>query len=248
MKKLIFSTITILALSSSFIYAGGKLVAPPTVPPVVVDSWSGPYIGVQVGYIQGKGDGEVTLKTTAGLTDALLDLTKDMYANSIKPKGFIGGVYVGYNKLQNNNWLFGVEFACNYLNNKKSAVLYDNGAPSNSNFNLKQKGEAALYAKFGKVVGDNDSTLIYGLGGVSATKLYGGYEYGNTTIWDKDTVYGFTVGGGLEYKFNRNWHARVQYRFSKYDDAKFDFANNIKGKVKSYKTHSIMAGISYHFN
>ncbi len=250
MKKLLFSTIAILALEST-LFAGGKLVAPPSVPPVpvITDSWSGPYIGLQAGYIQGKGDGEVSLiKSGVGREISYMQ-NFTYHANGIKPKGFIGGIYLGYNKLLDNNWLAGIEFACNYMNIKKKATLYnENNSPTSAKLNLKQKGEAALYAKFGKVVGNNNSTLLYGLAGISATKLYAGYEVGNLTIWDKDTVTGFTVGAGLEYKLNKNWHTRVQYRYSKYKDAKYDFTSAIKGKVKNYKTHSIMAGISYHFN
>jgi len=247
MKRLIVSLIAILAVGGS-LNAGGKLVEIPKVPPLIVDSWSGLYIGVEVGYIMGKGDGEITLEKYTTPTISELG-GMSYYANSIKPKGVIGGVYVGYNKLLSNNWLAGIELSGNYMNIKKRATLFDeNSNPTQAKINLKQKGEAALYARVGKVVGSNDSTLIYGLAGVSATKLYGGYEIINHTLWDKDTVYGFTVGTGLEYKLNRNWHTRVQYRFSKYKDAKFTFTNSIKGKAKSYKTHSIKAGISYNFN
>ena len=240
MKRLVYSTIAILALGSTVVNAGGVIMEPPSPPKKIIvnnDKWSGPYIGLQAGYIQGKADGEIII------------IQVDPSFKGIKPKGFIGGIYAGYNKLLGDNWLAGIELTYNYTNIKKTTNLIDeNGYTTSSQFHLKQKGEFALYAKFGKVIGDNDSTLVYGLAGATGTKLDGGYENDGIIMWDKDTVYGFTVGAGVEYKIDQNWHARVQYRFSKYKDAKYTFTNNITGKVKKYKTHSIMAGISYHFN
>ena len=242
MKKLVISTVAILALGTTFANAGGKLVEIPKVPPIVVDSWSGPYIGVQLGYNKGKADSQLDINSKSVLSEMVIQ-RRATYKGNAKPGGFIGGVFIGYNRLLDNNWLMGIELAGNYLNIKKDANLVDSSGNS-VKVNIKQKGEVALYAKFGKVLGNNNSTLLYGVGGVVGTKLQA--KYANIT--KKKTIYGWTVGSGLEHKINENWHIRVQYRFSRYEDAKYDFINNsVKGKVKAYKTHSIMAGISYHF-
>jgi len=249
MKRVFLSVVTLLAVSTLTLSAGGKLVEPPYSPPikVVTDEWSGPYIGAQIGYIKGEGDSEVNFDSRTYLSDTYID-TQATYSATNKPSGFIGGLYAGYNKLLTNNWLLGVELAANYTNIKKSATLIDsNNYATKTAINLKQKGEVALYGKFGKVLGEDSSTLLYGLVGVSGTKLEAGYETSSSTIWDKDTVYGLTVGSGLEFKLNKKWHARVQYRFSKYDDANFNFTSSVDGKVKDYKTHSVMVGVSYHF-
>jgi outer membrane immunogenic protein len=250
MKKIFLSVTVVLALGSLSLNAGGKLVEPPYVPPIAVttDNWSGPYIGAQIGYIKGKANSTLNFNNRTYLSDVYID-TASRYTASSKPSGLIGGLYVGYNKLSANNWLVGIELAGNYTNIKKSASLLDSGGNSTgATINIKQKGEVALYGKLGKVLGQNNSTLFYGLVGVTGTKLDASYTNANSvTLSDKATVYGFTVGSGLEYKINKNWHTRVQYRFSKYEDAKLDFSKSVSGSVNNYKTHSVMLGVSYHF-
>jgi outer membrane immunogenic protein len=245
MKKVLYSIVAVVALGA-FADAGGKLVEPPTVPPISIDDWSGPYIGLQAGYI--KGDGDTTINSPAyGLTSLMLP-DPETYKATNKPDGFIGGLYVGYNKLLQNNWLIGVELAGNYVKIDKTSTLYNSaGSATSVKFNLKQKNEGALYLKFGKVI--NNQYMPYILGGVTGTKLEGTVIDGANSYKDSDTVTGFTVGAGLEFKINRNWHARVQYRYSKYDDAKFSY--NVSGVTlkgtTDYKTHTVQAGISYHF-
>ena len=241
MKKLLFSTVAIFALGA-FANAGGKLVEPPVVPPISIDEWSGPYIGLQLGYI--KGDGKTKVVPRGAAVVAL----PPVFTARNKPGGFIGGAYVGYNKLLQDNWLIGVELAGNYVKIDKTATLYDSsGAATAVNFKLKQKNEGALYLKLGKVI--NNQYMPYILGGITATKLEGTLINGGASVKSSDTVAGFTVGAGLEFKINRNWHARVQYRFSKYSDAKFNYTiggTTVNGTT-DYKTHTVQAGISYHF-
>ena len=245
MKKILFSISAVLVISMQA-EAGGNVEELPPVPstpvvtsPTFTDNWSGAYIGIQGGYIQGEGDIVLNKK---------LNNTKNTYKTTLKPKGGIGGVYVGYNKLLENDWVTGVELALNYTNIKKS------GKVGNNDFTLKQKGDVALYGKVGKIV-DNDKTLLaYLLGGVSGTTLEGGLKVSGVTLWNNDTVYGLTVGGGIEYMINQDWNMRLQYRFSKYSDANLDYYNSTPNgvesydlKVKDYKTHSIMLGVSRHF-
>ena len=240
MKKLLSSMVAILALGAFANAGGGKLIEPPQVPPMAIDEWSGFYMGLQAGYIKGDGKTDIAI-TYKGV------YVEKYYADN-KPDGFIGGAYVGYNKLLKDNWLIGVELAGNYLNIDETSYIYDStGTNTEAKLNLKQKGEGALYLKFGKVI--DNQYMPYLLGGITATKLESKLIADSDSIKDSDTVFGFTVGAGVEFKINRNWHARVQYRYSKYKDAEFTYSedvDNIKATT-DYNTHSVMAGISYHF-
>ena len=238
MTKLILSIVTIVGLGSS-LYAGGKLVEPPIVPPkqIISDTWSGGYIGLQAGYIKGYGD--VTGNYYYSPADGVLeDRNNFLKETRYSPDGFIGGLYLGYNKKFANNFLLGIEAAANYtkIDEKKDF------------FTLKQKNDFALYLKAGSVI--NDTFMPYVLAGATWTKLEGRYNYKFINLTDSDTVAGWTVGAGLEYKISQNWHARLQYRYSDYKDADLQMKSGsdvYKFKVKDYHTHSVMAGISYHF-
>jgi len=245
-KLLLFSFVTVATL-----YAGGKLVEPPTVPPipVVVDEWSGPYVGLQAGYVKGKG----TIIFGNSSTPALVAAPPIPFDSiTLKPSGFIGGLFAGYNQKLDNDIVIGIEGALNYTNIKKTksplAINGDNIA--NSAFTLKQKWDVALYGRVGMLVGQDKNLMPYLLAGVSGTKLYGGLTINNSTKWDHDTLTGWTVGAGLEYKMDKNWHLRVQYRYTDYGSSKvykYNFSPSYAAKVKKYKTHSVMVGLSYHF-
>ena len=260
MKKLTISAITILALSSSIAIAGGKLVEPPQVPPkpIVVDEWSGPYVGVEAGYLKGKSkiNIDVVSKQIGPLTHGNAGMTTSTYSYdrfTLKPDGFTAGVFAGFNKLLESDWLIGVEASVNYVNAKDEKTLYSNGDEiKDEKFLLKQTLDYALYGRLGKVMGEEKNLMPYILAGITGAKLKGKLTSYGKTYWDKETVTGWTVGAGLEYKLNKNWHMRVQYRYSKYDDAKFNYkinnSTNYKAVAKDYKTHTIRVGISYCFN
>jgi len=243
-KLLLFSFVTVASL-----YAGGKLVEPPIVPPVpvVVDEWTAPYIGVQAGYIQGKG--------TINITSSNKLLVAPQIANydpfTLKPSGFIGGIFAGYNQKLSGDIVAGIDGAINYTNIKKTkSPLSINGDNiENESFTLKQKWDVALYGRLGVLVGQEKSLMPYVLAGVTGTKLYGGLTRNSTTLWKSKNLTGWTVGAGLEYKMNKNWHVRVQYRYSDYGSATFNYNTQpaFSAKVKKYKTNSVMVGLSYHF-
>jgi len=250
MKKLSVVVAVVVAMVGS-LNAGGKLVEPPSVPPIKIvnDEWSGPYIGLQAGYITGKAT--VTINeyyTTPNLTAVVNNPVVTYDPLTLEPDGFIGGVFLGYNKKFDNNFLLGIEGALNYTKIKDTKDLMVSGDRAGK-FTLKQQNEAALYLRAGYVM--EDKLMPYILGGVTWTKLKGGLQmYNNSTMWDSDNVTGWTVGAGVEYKINKKWHVRAQYRFSKYKEAKFKWENpplTYTGETNKYKTHSIMVGVSYHF-
>ncbi len=259
MKQFVKSVVAIAALTS-ILNAGGKLVEPATTPvtPVSlpsVDEWSGPYVGVALGYL--KGDTTASFRLQNRFTQPNLTIgpgaTTPLIYNDIdlKPDGVAAGGFVGYNKRLQNNWLLGIELAANYTNAKKEKNLVVNNNTIEDSLELKQQYDLALYIKAGKIMGENENILPYILGGVTVARLKGTLNVNNKDYTDKDSVTGWTIGAGLEYKINKNWHVRVQYRFNKYDDAslKFTTPNTIYNvKINDYKSHLIQLGVSYHFN
>jgi outer membrane immunogenic protein len=242
--KTIKIAISVLLILTGLSYGGGKIVQQPLTKPISVatDSWSGPYIGLSLGYIKGDGDTSLSRFNYAGYN------TINYQKLNSQPDGFIGGAFIGVNKVLSNNWLIGVELSGNYLNNSEKLKLsYRDGTASNLSLDLKQKNEGALYVRAGKIF--DDTFMPYVLGGVTTTKLYGTLTENGIDYRASDRVNGYTLGAGVEYKINKNLHARAQYRFSKYKDAEFNYSigsDNLKG-VADFKTHSFSVGISYRY-
>ena len=236
MKKLGLSILTFVA-ATNLAFAGGKLVAPPEVPPISISSdiWSGPYVGVQIGGVSSK-----------------TDINAYSYKGSYKLSGFSGGVFAGYNILTSSNVLFGAEGDINYISADKIKTVfsrdYDSAYPDelySVNLKLRQYWDASLRVRVGKVI--DNKYLPYITGGVAWSKV--GVSYPDLAIGGtkKKTLSGWTAGAGVEVKINKNVNARIQYRYSDYSDTTFT-NGAIKSRINNFKTHSIRAGISYTFN
>jgi len=228
MKKMTFSAVAVVLLG--FVgYSGGNVVPPPMQPPVVQDDWSGAYAGVQVGAVLGKGD---------------VSIPEYPSNFTLKPNGFAGGLFAGYNWLKEGNFLLGVEADINGISADKSHLSGYSDRRGKETYKLKEYWDASLRVRFGKVI--DDKYLPYITTGVAWTKLGASYKIGNdVSETKKKTVAGFTIGTGIEMKLTNKVNARIQYRYSNYSKANFMHAG--PSSVK-YKSHMIQAGFSYKFN
>ena len=244
MKRLLISAIAVSALVGN-LYAGGKLVEPPQVPPipVVTDIWTAPYIGAQLGFITGKGK----------------VIVSNITAKTVKPSGFTAGVFAGYNWRTKSDILFGLEGDINYISAKKRVNLITRNAGNGNNLSnvqkpvpikidmkLRQYWDASLRVRLGKVI--DNKYLPYITAGVAWTKVglsYPGAPSPYNTV-KKKTLTGWTAGAGVEVKVNKNVNVRIQYRYSDYGKETITHSN-LNSTLK-FKTHSIRAGVSYSFN
>ena len=169
--------------------------APAPVAELPVASWAGPYAGINLGYGFG---GHVK----APGVDA-------------KTKGFIGGVFGGYN-WQQENFVYGAEADLGYNGTKGS----DNGLSAKTGI------EGSLRARLGYAV--TPEILLYGTGGLAAK---------NQKITDSVTgtdeskgMLGWTAGVGSDIKITDNVFGRVEYRYTDYGDKDFGATGNVKSK------------------
>ncbi|AKF25266.1 hypothetical protein YH65_07580 [Sulfurovum lithotrophicum] len=220
MKKFSLSLATILAMST-FSMAGGDIA--PVEPVVeVVDTWSGPYAGIQAGGVFG---------------DADVSIPAYPSNFSLDPSGFAGGLYMGYNWLLEDNLLLGVEGVYNWMSADDDGL---SGGSGGERYKVEQNWDAALLLRAGKVMGD---MMPYITGGVAWTELETTYipdNWGGRT----DTVTGWTIGAGIEKKINENLHARIQYRYTNYNTADFFHAGP---SHVDYDSSNLMLGVSYRF-
>lgn len=232
MKKLFLSTIAAMGLVSIG-WAGGD-VKPPQEPPKVIDNWSGPYIGAQLGYVKGKGDVHVV----------------DPSNFTVKPSGVIAGVFGGYNWLSADNLLFGVEADISAVSADKKKVFTEEYSIHNEvsistteTYKLKQNWDASLRLRVGKVL--QDKYLPYLTVGATWAGVEASSITGNGTTKEKKTLSGWTAGAGVAMKVNDRTNVRIQYRYSNYSKKRF---HKIGPSDLKYKTHVIQVGVSYNFN
>ena len=185
-------------------------VAPLPVVPVVYN-WTGFYVGGNGGY----GWGTVS-------TDSYM-LGNGSFAGSASANsnGGFGGGQIGYNALPFPHFLFGVEgdFDWADLTGTPSACSATGCISSNH----KTDWISTLRVRMGYV---QDNWLFYGTGGFAWT-------HGSTTRTIVISVpfpalagtsasasgqnTGWTLGGGVEYGFWRNWSVNVEYRYMQVD-------------------------------
>ena len=185
------------ALSGTAFAADVVSEEPPAPAPIAelpVASWAGPYAGISAGY---------GFSGHAKVHDGGPD---------IKTKGFVGGVFGGY-QWQQENFVYGAEADLGY-----NGVKGDSGG-----VNSKGGFEGSLRARLGYAV--TPEILLYGTGG-GALKNQKVSVPGDS---DSTTMLGWTAGVGTDIKITDNVFGRVEYRYTDFGSKNFD---SVGTKVK----------------
>jgi outer membrane immunogenic protein len=242
------------------VYTKAPMIAPPT--------WTGFYVGGNAGWVGSVGN-DVTLKGTdtgnGGFGSELADGSTPSSFH-VPLNGFIGGAQIGYN-WQVSNWLWGIEADFDGVSASKSVSQinlpqppFPPRLPITTTVSNKLDDLGTVRARLGWVV--SNPFLIYATGGLA----FGQTELGvssvcptcgpprNLSTVNKPWEVGWTVGGGAEWMFARNWSAKAEYLY-------YDLGTNTTtplvynyGPSTSTLTGSIKetgqvvrGGINYHF-
>lgn len=164
-----------------------------TPPPPPVFSWSGLYIGGQVGYQWGSSNANFYGPGGAYIASLPTDSS-----------GIVGGAHIGYN-LQFTQFVFGVEGDVEGTSYRGSnyAVF--------TPYTTRETVEGSIRGRVGYAW---DRVLFYGTGGVA----FGNFEDNFTGPGGYDSFsngrVGWTAGGGIEYAVTNNWSIRAEYRYT----------------------------------
>jgi len=225
-RRILLASVGAIALAGSAFAADLPSRAPPPVyvPPAPIFTWTGIYIGGQIGYAWG------TSNTNLG--DNFGDYTSFSTNNS----GVIGGAHVGYN-LQLSQFVVGLEGDVDGSSLSKTVYgdpLIGAGTgfgvfvPTTISGNLGVQGSIR-----GRVGYAWDRVLLYATGGVA----FGGFNGSISTPIGYDsastTRVGWTLGGGLEYAVTNNWSIRAEYRYTQFGHSTV-YANNSFGPSGVY--------------
>ncbi|AGF74073.1 hemin binding protein [Bartonella australis AUST/NH1] len=275
MKRLIATSVFALVAASSA--QAADIMVPrqpePTVPPVVVAptfSWTGFYLGGQIGSFSGKTD---TSRFSDGKT---IPFDKEF---SPKLSGFIGGFYAGSNVDLGNGLIFGVDTDIIWADKKDTRskerkisagqvdkvtqILEEFGAkiPEKHSvegdilgtaLTLKEKWAGATRARVGFAM---DRIMPYIAGGVAYARMQAIASYSlkgadSPTVIasgdisdDKKTMTGYTIGGGVDFAVTDNVMMRAEYRYSDFGKKKFS-----QDKLEiNHKTNDFRVGVAYKF-
>ncbi|WP_396584084.1 outer membrane beta-barrel protein [Bartonella grahamii] len=269
-------TTSVIAMAAASAAQAADVIIPRETAPAVIAapsfSWTGFYIGGQVGNFSGKVD-VYDSETKKKITD------KDW---TPKPSGFMGGIYVGSNVDLGNGLILGVETDAVWADREDSKVHSEvieedfedfkdeltaaeaTAAPGKAIANIKatdkridstsikEKWSGATRVRVGFAAVDR--ILPYFAGGIAYTQLQvvkslkaeeaGGAEIASAELFDASkTMVGFTVGGGVDFAMTDNVLLRAEYRYS--DFGKKAFVKD--GDKFAYKTNDFRVGVAYKF-
>ncbi|MDQ0474866.1 outer membrane protein [Labrys wisconsinensis] len=173
-------------------------------------SWTGFYVGANVGYAF---DGSNKVGAIDQTNKGLNEFAKFEY------KGVFGGLQAGYN-YQFGSAVVGLE------GDIQAADLSDKFNPTFGPWHYIFHGKSDINW-FGTVrprVGFAwDRALFYATGGLAVAGVdhsvagYGVFTGATVDMKNDDPLIGYVVGGGIEYAITDNWTARIEYQYLKFE-------------------------------
>ena len=219
MKKILIGIATAASLLTTGVYAADLARPVYTKAPVMVDpifSWTGFYIGGNLGYSSGRASNTDTL--SVGATGAIV--ASSTGRNDVN--GVIGGGQIGYN-WQASNWLFGLETDIQGSGERGSSTLVcvgcsDDGSNITANLTQRLNWFGTFRGRIGFLAAP--TLLLYGTGGLAYGQVQtGGTVTGNVGLLTdalpgtSSTRAGWTLGAGVEGQISGNWTAKLEYLY-----------------------------------
>jgi outer membrane immunogenic protein len=197
---------------------------PPAYNPPPLFTWTGLYLGAQIGYAWG--------------TDTVTVIPFG-FGTDFTPNGVVGGGHIGYN-LQLNQFVAGLE------GDIEGTSISRTFSPGGVIYDTSLDVQGSIRARLGLAF---DRVLLYATGGVE----FAGFDTTVTGIFSDQTSQtrtGWTVGGGIEYALSPNWSIRAEYRYADFGNftqpAPFIFG--LGSTVNHHETeNAVRAGVTYRF-
>ena len=223
-KLLLAAAAAILVSTPTFAADLAPVEAEPMAPAYLPFTWTGFYVGANVGAGFGDSDRDITYRPEAPPCDTDYYCSGNLGDDDV---GLTAGVQAGFN-YQMGMFVVGVEADINYLNldsSEETTILIDDtDTIIRTSHEINWFG--TLRARLG--VTPMDRLLIYATGGLAGADIddetTADFD-GGDVIFDgsnSDTQWGWTIGGGLEYAITDNWTIKAEYLFVDLDDSDYD--------------------------
>ncbi len=196
--------------------------------PVQYFSWTGFYIGGNVGYGWNSPNFDYT---AAGLT----------YAYDVgNADGVFGGLQVGYNYQFANNIVLGAEADLEFANMGTDTFLV--GGPASGAFTSTSVDTfGTIRGRVGYAV---DRFLPYFTGGAAWANTSFTGPWGWTS--ESNTQWGWTIGGGAEYAITNNWTVKAEYLYLDFGSQDYTFVGGDSIST-GFNMQTVKAGFNYKF-
>jgi opacity protein-like surface antigen len=178
-------------------------------------TWSGFYIGGQVGAL----GGTTTFSDPYG---------PSVFGDKVTANGLLAGLRLGYNWQVAPRWVVGVEAAASYLD-ANGAYTCMQASPTllGSNCQVTPRALATLAGRVGFLIDPPGHTLVYGKGGAAwtdsdisispnnsfATATFPDAVFPGAPTSENVNAWGFTVGAGVERALTPAWSLSLEYDY-----------------------------------
>jgi len=231
--------------------------APAYAPPVSAPAtWTGYYIGVNAGGVWTNTDIDWSLNPV-GFGPAGV-LVEQAASGRLKTSGFTAGGQIGFNK-QFDALVFGLEADLQYTDlsgTRSGGVIVPPGIFDSFTQSMESKWLGTLRGRFGVAFG---SWLPYATGGLAVARVrysdFGGFPFLPSTNFASatETRVGWTVGGGIEWRFAPRWSVKAEYLYVDLGSTDYTSLNSVVGASASIvhdhhlKENIARIGLNYAF-
>lgn len=194
-------------------------------------AFTGPRVEATVGWDMSKSGSSVDDDTTRDLDQSI--------------DGLLYGGGVGFDVAMGDTFVVGAEAE---LTDSKASADND-GVPNTFNLGRVEAGrDIYVGARAGFVVGER--LLVYAKGGYTNARFNLVGTDGTVDLDQRLDTDGWRVGAGAEMALSENAFAKVEYRYSKYNEAEFDFNGETPDSSRftiDTDRHQVVASVGFRF-
>jgi len=212
---------------------------------VPAPTWTGCYIGIEGGWAWGHS--EPKRLDISSTTATPVTVTTTSFAAYDIDGGLIGGT-VGCNLQSSGGFVLGVESDLSWINKKGSA--FDVPAVGVSNNITEERWLETTRLRLGWAAGN---FLLYATGGAAFADVK--YTACSPALCCESQAkwrVGLAYGGGAEWKFDRNWSAKIEYLHIDFENQQYLTPSRLgfqnRGGGVSVDDDIVRVGINYKFD
>jgi outer membrane immunogenic protein len=250
MRKLLFAQAALLAVTLAGPANAADLPLKSEAPFVARFSWTGCYLGGQIG----GGFATKDITDPVALVQESLDpgSTTGITTANLSPRGVVIGGQIGCDYQFAPSWVVGIEgVAAGSTMKARSIIGLPASPPDTALVEAKTDFLTSVTARIGYAF---DHVLVYGRGGVAmaadrydVSGSFGGAPFGFTGLENR---FGWTAGAGVEWVFTQHWSVNLEYDYYGFGTktiSMFDPVNQFLGGVDVKQNIQVVkVGFNFH--